>query len=592
MRATTLLLRWFPLGTHRAVGPLAQIARRHAWSTPFILFLGTISSLLEGFGIGMLIPLIAGMLGDVTPARLPAPIRMMSEAAARMVPENPVLAIGAAVIALIAVKSAFQIANAALISRVDTRVGHDTRMALARRLLDLDYAFFLGTDPARVTKVLTTDVWYGLEVVRCGFVAMAGTAAVCVTAVLLVWIDWRMFLIVVAGVVLIRTIHGALERQVRRLGSEMIATNERLYSAMLLILGSVRPIRLFQQEEREAARFADQSNAISTIIDRSAFWSALTTPLVELLLAVLFIALLVAASAMGWPLATVSVFLLLLYRVQPHISLIASSRLRAAAVQGALQEVEWLLSQEPSLRPILAREAHFAIDQTISFEGVTLRYPNGGAGVEGVSFEIRPGVATALVGRSGAGKSTVVNLLCGLLEPQQGIIAVGGRPLRSIARADWLDRLAIAGQDIDLVPGTVAENIAYGRPMAAEAEIQAVARVVGADGFIGLLPQGYRTQVGEGGVNLSGGQRQRIGLARALLRRPDLLILDEATSAVDAISETEIMRLLDDRSWFRSVLVISHRRSTLMACEDGIVLENGAVREAGPLASLTYFREM
>lgn len=592
MRETSLLLRLFPLGSRRGCGPLAPIARLHAWSTPFVVILGTVASLLEGFGIGMLIPMLASMMGDTTPARLPAPIRFLSDLAARMVPQSPVLAIGAAMIALIAVKSAFQVANAALISRVETQAGHDTRMLIVRRLLSLDYAFFIGSDPARVTKILTTDVWYGLEVVRCGFMAMVGTAAVCVTALLLVWIDWRMFLIVVLGVLLIRTIHGMLERRVGRLGAEMIATNERLYSAMLLILGSVRPIRLFQQEAREEARFADQSNAIRKIIDRSAFWSALTVPLVELLLAALFVGLLVAASALAWPLATVSVFLLLLYRAQPHISVIANARLRAAAVQGSLQEVEWLLSQEPSPRPVIASEAGFVIDQPVRFENVSLRYPNGGSGVSGASFTIRPGVATALIGRSGAGKSTVVNLLCGLLEPDEGTISMGGRPLRSIARADWLGRLAIAGQDIDLIPGTVAENIAYGCPNAAQAEIEEVAGLVGAHDFVLALPQGYQTQVGDGGLNLSGGQRQRIGLARALLRRPDLLVLDEATSAVDAISETEIMRLLEDRAWFRSVLVISHRRSTLMACEDGIVLEGGKVKEAGPLASLTYFRDM
>jgi subfamily B ATP-binding cassette protein MsbA len=150
----------------------------------------------------------------------------------------------------------------------------------------------------------------------------------------------------------------------------------------------------------------------------------------------------------------------------------------------------------------------------------------------------------------------------------------------------------MAGQDIDLVEGTVTENIAYGMPGVDEAEIVQAARLADADHFIRGLPQGYGTRVGNRGMSLSGGQRQRIGLARALVRKPEILILDEATNAVDGISERAILSLLRGRSRGTMTIVISHRQSTLACCADGIVLEDGRVSESGPLRSLRFYHGM
>jgi subfamily B ATP-binding cassette protein MsbA len=205
---------------------------------------------------------------------------------------------------------------------------------------------------------------------------------------------------------------------------------------------------------------------------------------------------------------------------------------------------------------------------------------------------IRPGVATALVGASGAGKSSFVDLIARLAEPQSGTIYHGDEPIGSFEAESWRSHVAIAGQNVELVDATIAENIAYGVPGASRSEIEEAARAAGASSFIESLRDGYATQLGFAGLKLSGGERQRISLARALLRRPDLLILDEATSAVDALAEQEIMELLASKRWFHGALVISHRRSTLALCEDGIVLDSGRLVEAGRLRSLDYYRRM
>ena len=268
----------------------------------------------------------------------------------------------------------------------------------------------------------------------------------------------------------------------------------------------------------------------------------------------------------------ITAFLLLLTRTQPHAKTISRARLGIASYQGSMREVDWLISQGAPMTAEAVPRDDLHLDRPIAFEGVSFTYPNGGRAIDQASFTIEPGTTTALLGESGSGKTTLVNLLCRLIEPQSGEIRLGGEPIDPIDPASWRRRIAVAGQDSDLVNGTVAENIAYGRPDAAMAEIEGVARAAGADGFIAALPRGYDTPVGSQGLNLSGGQRQRIGVARALLLKPDLLIFDEATNAVDALSDMEIVRLATEHRHFQTLLIISHRKSTIAACEHGIVL--------------------
>jgi subfamily B ATP-binding cassette protein MsbA len=193
------------------------------------------------------------------------------------------------------------------------------------------------------------------------------------------------------------------------------------------------------------------------------------------------------------------------------------------------------------------------------------------------------------MGGSGAGKSTVVNLLCRLLEPESGTIKIGTQSLSKIKVAEWLDAIAIAGQDIELIDGTIAENVAYGRPETSISKIEDAIRAAHAT-FVDQLPQGLQTLVGPRGLSLSGGQRQRVGIARALAREPELLILDEATNAVDNETETGILQTLQMARKEMTIVVISHRMSTLTFCDDAIVLHRGQVVKAGPFAStLEYY---
>jgi len=213
-------------------------------------------------------------------------------------------------------------------------------------------------------------------------------------------------------------------------------------------------------------------------------------------------------------------------------------------------------------------------------EGVDFGY-DGQPVLRDVGLTIPRGKVTALVGASGSGKTTIVNLLLRLYEPDQGRLMVGDTPLASVRRADWLGQIAVAGQDIDLVEGTVRDNVRMARPDADEVALAHAYRLSGLGDFLAGLPHGDESWIGQQGLNLSGGERQRVGIARAVLREPDLLILDEATSALDGALEAQVRAGLHAHFAGRTMLIITHRLETVRTVDHVVRLTEGRVVGAG-----------
>jgi ATP-binding cassette, subfamily B, bacterial PglK len=239
------------------------------------------------------------------------------------------------------------------------------------------------------------------------------------------------------------------------------------------------------------------------------------------------------------------------------------------------------LMEAPIPAPQPAAPRPLAIERELAFEGVGFRYPEGRFALAGASFCIRAGEHVGIAGTTGSGKSTLLDLLMGLLDPDEGAILVDGRPLDSASRPAWQAGLAHVPQTIYLADDTIAANIAFPRDAGEldSGRLEAAVRAAQLDVFLAGLPEGLQTYVGERGVRLSGGQRQRIGLARALYRRPRLLILDEATSALDEATETAVLAGLHEMRRDLTLVTVAHRATTLAACDRLLRVERGRVSE-------------
>jgi ABC-type multidrug transport system fused ATPase/permease subunit len=252
---------------------------------------------------------------------------------------------------------------------------------------------------------------------------------------------------------------------------------------------------------------------------------------------------------------------------------------------GATQHVRELLAltPEPLDVPGIVPLPQGRLRGEVAFEGVTFAYPSRPEieVLRNLSFRAEAGRIIALVGPSGAGKSTIGALLLRFYDPQQGRILFDGRSATDYGLHELRGQMALVPQEVLLFGGTIAENIAYGKPGASQAEIESAARRANAHDFISTFPEGYATLVGERGTKVSGGQRQRIAIARALLKDPSILILDEATSALDAESELLVQRALDELMRGRTCFVIAHRLSTIRNADTIVLLSDGAVRETG-----------
>ena len=255
--------------------------------------------------------------------------------------------------------------------------------------------------------------------------------------------------------------------------------------------------------------------------------------------------------------------------------------------QSAAGAIFQLFDSRPLIRDSVAEAAAPALAPTVEFDGVEFAYPGGRRdALSGLGFRVAAGERIGFVGPSGAGKSTVVRLLLRLYDPQKGSVRLGGRDLRELSFDEIRGNLAVLNQDTYLFHGTVEDNLRLGKLDAAQDELEAAARAANAHDFVALLPQGYRTVIGERGVRLSGGQRQRIAIARALLRDAPILVLDEALSSVDSENEAVILEALDRLMKGRTTLIFAHRLSSVIDADRIVVIEEGRVAESGTHARL------
>jgi len=562
----------------RVAQQLVEALRPWPWGLPILALLGIATSLSEGLGIGMLIPFLHVATGQAEFGQ-----GVIGRIAAAIPPDRQLPLLGAAIVALVALRTLMLYLNVVLSNWLNGHVSRSLRQRMFRIVLERGHIFIKHHQSGDLLNVMDSQVWRYSDALSALFTYVVSVSTMLVFGLLLMLLSWQLTLGIAAAVGGTALVTRAINRRVSRLSEQALTTNSAVLDRLIELLGNARTISAFGNERRERARFDAATESLRLAFLRMEKANGIGPALVEFLYTPLLIGAVVAAVATGVALPVIFAFLLLVYRLQPHVRNFEASRVQLATADAAVTAISDLLAQEPVSDQRGGAPFH-RLEQGIVFDNLSFRFMAGEPVLDALSFTIRPGQVTAIVGPSGAGKSTIFNLLLGLIQPTGGGIRIDGLDLRDLDLDDWRAALALAGQDADLFAGTIGDNIAYGAPgcTADEAALWDAARQASADGFIRLLPQGMDTLVGPQGSKLSGGQRQRIGLARALIRKPNILLLDEATNALDGLSETIVNDALAALSGNTTIIIIAHRLSTIERADQILVLDHGGVGEAAP----------
>jgi ABC-type multidrug transport system fused ATPase/permease subunit len=462
----------------------------------------------------------------------------------------------------------------------------DLRVRLYAYLQRLSLSFFERTSTGELMSRVTNDVNALEQFVTHGSARTAESLLRLVGATIVLLVlnrrlaMWALLPVpfLVVGLRYFNTKIRPIYRSVRdRLGD----INARLQDS----LAGMRTVQAFGREEQELARFSRESEGYYHARVRGIrFWSSFF-PGIGFVAALGMVAVLgIGARMVTQGVLTVGTLVAFLSYLQslygPIRSLVEIDNVFQQAI-AAGERIFELLDEEPEITDAPDAVELGPIEGKVAFEDVHFYYPTDDEVLHDVGFTMAPGEVVALVGRSGAGKTSIANLVCRFYDPTHGRILVDGRDLREVKLETLRSQIAVVLQDTFLFNTTVRDNLLYGKPDATEEEMVAAAKAAYAHEFVLELPDGYDTELGERGVKLSGGQKQRLALARAILADPRILILDEATSSVDAEAEYLIQQALESVLVGRTALVIAHRLSTIRNADKIIALENGRILEVG-----------
>lgn len=511
-------------------------------------------------------------------------------------------------LAIFAIKSASTYGQNVILQVMGQRIISTMQQQLYRHMIYADIGLFADQGSGRLISRFTNDIYLLRQSVSTSFTGIIKEVLSMIFLIgVMFYQSWvlAIFAFTVFPISVWPVIR--LGKRMRKLSSEAQANLSQLAGQLDESFAGVRLVKSYAQEEHEIARASGQIEALYKIFRKAAKVGNISSPMMELLtgIAIAGIIFYGGAQVMEGTTTPGAFFsfiaaMIMAYKPAKTIASLSSNvqeGMAAAARLFSVLDTAPVITDAPTAKKLELKDAAIAIDNlTFHYEtvqpeqvrdgeavgfGAALAPTKQSAGINHLNLHIQPGQTVALVGPSGGGKSTLMNLMLRFYDPQQGSISIDGQDIRSVTLQSLRESIALVSQETVLFDETIAANIAYGKPNATQEEIEDAARAAAAHEFISAMPQGYQTMVGARGVKLSGGQRQRLAIARALLKDAPILLLDEATSALDTQSEALVQQALELLMKGRTTLIIAHRLSTIRHADVIYVMDKGHLVESG-----------
>lgn len=493
--------------------------------------------------------------------------------------------------ALIVVQSACVFGFIYLASVLGERIRYDLRRMMFNHLQQLSLAYYSRTPVGWIMARVTSDSERVADLVTWGLVDSSwGVMNILTSMVFMLIINWKLALIVLAALPVLLFVAVQFNKRILKQYRQVRKQNSKITGAFNENITGVRVVKALSREEENLQEFSGITNEMFKAAYRAAWLSALFLPTVQLISAITLSLIIlfsgqpttVSGMTIGDIQAFVSYVTTMMWPIQDLARVFAE-------LQHSIASAERIFSLVDAKPDVVDRPKAISADTLrgeINFSNVNFAYEDGKPVLSDFSLHVKPGETIALVGPTGGGKSTIVNLLCRFYEPVSGEITINGENYTNLSLNSIQSRIGIVLQTPHLFSGSIRDNIRYGRLSAKDDEIEAAARLVGADEFIQKFEKKYEEPVGESGNLLSTGQKQLISLARAVLANPEIFIMDEATSSVDTLTEALIQKGMDRLMQNRTSFIIAHRLSTIKRASRILVIEEGRIAEAGTHAEL------
>lgn len=567
---------------------LLSFVRPYRWLLVLAVLFMIVSALFDAAQLSMIVPMADKILANkkiIAPAHLPNILARFIDAINNTEPLKLLHLMAIVVVVMFILKGIFNFLQAYLMSDIGQRVVRDVRSKLYAKLQDLSLEYFTSKRSGELISRITNDVKIIENASSYGFTdLMYQSFQVVLFAFLIFFIHWRMALVSLLLLPLVSLPIILVGKVLKRLSLRSQEKMADINSLLVETISGVRIVKAFCMEQPEINKFSAQNRDYYKISMKAIKRMLVLAPLTEIIGATAGIFVFVWAGheviAGKLSFGIFGLFLgSLLSMIRPFKKLSQVHALNQQAV-AASNRVYEVLDLQPSVREEVQAVELPAFKRSIVFDSVSFKYEDALV-LKDINLEVEIGQVVAIVGPSGVGKSTLVDLIARFYDPIKGRILIDGLDIRKATLKSLRSQIGIVTQETILFNDSVRANIAYGKTDVDEEEIVRAAQRAGAHQFISLLPQGYNTFIGDRGYRLSGGERQRLAIARAILKNPPILILDEATSQLDSASEKIVQDAINELITGRTVFIVAHRLSTIRNADEIVVLEKGQILERG-----------